>query len=121
MGQHLKKSCSVCFKTMRSDTIKRHMLTHEKGRKNELKAEKIKIREHLANTCEVCNENMRGDNLKRYMLKHEKWRKDDVKKVDEKAGEVISKETRVKQQFQMLMRSLQLETAESIKKNYFKW
>ena len=77
MGQHLKKTCPACFKTIRSDTIKRHMLTHEKGRKNELKSEKIKIGKHLAKTCDVCFKTMRGDHLKRHMLKHEKGRKVD--------------------------------------------
>ena len=36
MGRNLEKTCTVCFKTMRGDTLERHMLKHEKGRKGEL-------------------------------------------------------------------------------------
>ena len=30
MGRHLQKTCPICLKTMRGDTLKRHMRRHEK-------------------------------------------------------------------------------------------
>ena len=36
MGRNLEKTCAICFKTMRGDNLKRHMLKHEKGRKGEM-------------------------------------------------------------------------------------
>ena len=29
-GKHKQVGCKICLKTMRSDTLKRHMKTHEK-------------------------------------------------------------------------------------------
>merc|ERR1711954_145219 len=31
MGKNLKKTCNVCFKSMRGDNLKRHMKKHERG------------------------------------------------------------------------------------------
>ena len=30
MGRHLQKTCGICLKTMRGDTLTRHMKHHEK-------------------------------------------------------------------------------------------
>ena len=42
IGKHLAKTCDVCFKTMRGDNLERHMLKHEKGRKDDMKREEVK-------------------------------------------------------------------------------
>ena len=42
MGKNLEKTCAVCFKTMRGNNLKRHMLKHENGRKEELKVNQKK-------------------------------------------------------------------------------
>ena len=31
MGRHQTKTCNVCFKSMRSDKLKKHMKKHERG------------------------------------------------------------------------------------------
>ena len=31
MGRHQTKTCNVCFKSMRSDNLKKHMKKHERG------------------------------------------------------------------------------------------
>ena len=31
MGRHKAKTCNVCFKSMRSDYLKKHMKKHERG------------------------------------------------------------------------------------------
>ena len=33
MGRNKQVSCKICFKTMRSDVVKRHMKVHEKRNK----------------------------------------------------------------------------------------
>ena len=30
VGEHLQKTCGICLKTMRGDTLKRHMKSHSK-------------------------------------------------------------------------------------------
>ena len=31
MGKHKQVSCKICYRTMRSDVVKRHMKVHEKS------------------------------------------------------------------------------------------
>ena len=57
--KHLKKSCHVCLKTMRSDHLKRHVKTH-----NTNKTKDIMI------PCNICTKIMRKDNLKRHLKTH---------------------------------------------------
>ena len=74
-GKNATKTCNICFKTMRGDYLKMHMLKHEKERNSESNIDKIKIGKHLAKTCDICFKTMRGDHLKRHILKHENRKK----------------------------------------------
>ena len=40
MRKNATKTCEICFKTMRGDHLKRHMLRHVNGRKEEKNEEK---------------------------------------------------------------------------------
>ena len=117
MGRNLEKTCTVCFKTMRGDAIKRHMLTHENGRKEELKVNKIGVGRNLEKTCAICFKRMRGDHLKRHMLKHENGRKGELnmkqKKEEYKDSEILTEVMGVDQNDEMLERSMQLEYTEN--------
>ena len=37
MARNLPKTCNICFKTMRGDKLKSHMLKHENGRMEDMK------------------------------------------------------------------------------------
>ena len=52
MVGNLPKTCNICFKTMRGDTLKKHMLTHENGRmeEGEKEALRVNMREKIAET-----------------------------------------------------------------------
>ena len=52
MGRNLPKTCDICFKTMRGDHLKKHMLTHENGRmeEGEKEALRVNMREKIAET-----------------------------------------------------------------------
>ena len=40
MGKNATKTCDICFKTMRGDNLKRHMMKHMNGRKEEKEEQK---------------------------------------------------------------------------------
>ena len=47
MGKNIQKACGISFRTMRSNNLKRHMLKHEKGRKEEMNMNKTRVGKHL--------------------------------------------------------------------------
>ena len=62
MVGNLPKTCNICFKTMRGDTLKKHMLKHEKhknGRMEEMK--KVEEKE--------CEKQILSDEQKYEMIK----------------------------------------------------
>ena len=59
---NLPKTCDICFKTMRGDTLKRHMLKHEKTW--EWKNVKKEVLTYEQN-CEMIRKNMEIDIAKK--------------------------------------------------------
>ena len=78
MGRHKKVECRICLKTMRSDTLQRHMKTHEKKQNgieeagSSVSGEYDKVGEHKQVECKICLKTMRGDHIVRHMKTHEK-------------------------------------------------
>ena len=63
MTRNLPKTCDICFKTMRGDYLKTHILKHEKERKSESNFDNVKNGKNATKTCDICFKTMRGDNL----------------------------------------------------------
>ena len=78
VGKHKQVECRICLKAMRSDTLKRHMKTHEKksNEKDEAGSSGSGVCEnagkHKQAECRICLKTMRSDNLVRHMKTHEK-------------------------------------------------
>ena len=78
MGRNKKVECRICFKTMTSDHLKRHMKTHEKKTNGIEEAgssrsdECGKVGKHKQVECKICLKTMRDDTLKRHLKTHEK-------------------------------------------------
>ena len=60
MGKHSVVTCKFCSKEMRSDTLKRHLNTHNN------------IKTYPRKNCSICNKNMRSWDLKRHLKTHSK-------------------------------------------------
>ena len=100
MGRNKKVECRICFKTMTSDHLKRHMKTHGKKSNGIEEAgssrsdECGKVGKHKQVECKICLKTMRSDTLKRHTKKHEKktsgidmvTRKSGIKKKIEEGG-----------------------------------
>ena len=79
MGKHSVVTCKFCSKEMRSDTLKRHLNTHNN------------IKTYPRKNCSICNKNMRSWDLKRHIKTHSETMKNisenvenDQKMYDEK-------------------------------------
>ena len=78
--KHLKKSCPVCFKIMRSDHLKRHLKTHN-----------VTQTKNTSVPCNICTKFMRKDNLKRHLKTHKKLIvKDDNHKPSSSEQDIVS-------------------------------
>ena len=70
MGRNKKVECRICFKTMTSDHLKRHMKTHGKKSNGIEEAgssrsdECGKVGKHKQVECKICLKTMRSDTLK---------------------------------------------------------
>ena len=70
--------CRICLKTMRSDTLQRHMKTHEKKPNGIEEAGSSrsgvcdKVGKHKQVECKICLKTMRSYTLKRHMKTHGK-------------------------------------------------
>ena len=61
VGKHKQVGCKICLKTMRSDTLKRHMKTHEKNVFNRCFNEKIEYNSYV-NVVALKNKIVQGVN-----------------------------------------------------------
>ena len=69
MGKNKIATCNVCFKQMRSDTLKRHLNTHKN------------ISRYPKKKCSICNKQMIAWNLERHLKTHNNSEKNIVEAV----------------------------------------
>ena len=73
INRRKRSKCSVCKKTMRSDSIKRHLIRKHSGVLNSNQVKKViwgtRCRKdyHKSVSCGVCKKTMRSDHLKRHI------------------------------------------------------
>ena len=107
MTRNLPKTCDICFKTMRGDYLKTHILKHEKERKSESNFDNVKHGKIATKTCDICFKTMRGDNLKRHMMKHMNGRKEEKEE---------QKDNEVEQNYEIIRKNMLIQYAESKRK-----
>ena len=61
MPRNLPKTCDICFKTMRGDNLKRHMLKHVNGRMKKVEEKECEKVLRVEQNYEMIEKNMEID------------------------------------------------------------